>query len=645
MHKQNARLFWILAGLLVPSSHLSAQTLNQVLQEGLSTIQKQQWIITGQIKTLRGDPVSNARVHIHYTAERFTEDVLEADVQGKYSVTLELDASTYSTLTVTVLAEKEGFHPARETMEFTKKGVTYPINLVMLPVKQDDTGFPVDQLLTSLAPRYKGVNPPELQAESERQDFFRGVDQFFAQHDAAKAYPLLSGVARKSPSCVECKTVLGLLELQAGGLASAQSEFAEAALVKLRPAEESRQVNALIVLGVVSGWSGEYAKGAGLLMQVLKLAPQDSLALQELGRTLINQQNWEAADEYLQKAVKAGASPEAHLLRCRAVLEEGDAEEAEAEMRAYLGGRDIRSEPQPTRVLYTQVQSQLSLRAYGHADSLVNESLPQLLHEQPDLAGLAPAADQAPLDAILQKTGLNVEAFFKGFQNATAHERIEEEQIGKGGKVKRALEQKFHYLLLSAPYQGGMSLDEYRTNETGAASGPVGLTDGFMLTAGFASASLAFHPAYQAGAKFRLLGRTTIEGVDCDVVAYAQVPEKAKMFERFSSNSATALVLHQGLAWISPADSRIVRLRTELLQPLPQVRLQRETTEIHYSLVQFKEVPTPVSLPAEVTVTVQWKGKTFRNQHQYTDFKLFNTAVHENRQAQSPPSPTGPTPN
>ena len=284
-------------------------------------------------------------------------------------------------------------------------------------------------------------------------------------------------------------------------------------------------MNALIVLSVLAGWSGEYPKAAGLLMQVLKLAPQDPVALQELGRTLINQKNWEAADEYLQKAVKAGASPEAHLLRCRAVLEEGDAEEADAEMRAYLG-RPRHSQPTAShsRPLYAgPIPAQpAGLRPGGLSGG--RSPCRNSSRSNPTSPALTPAADQAALKSILQKTGLNVEAFFKGFQNATSHERIEEEQLGKGGKVKQSLEQKFQYLLVTAPYQGGMSLDEYRTDMTGAVSGPSGLSDGFMLTAGFASASLVFHPAYQAGAKFRLLGRANLDGAACDVVAFAQDP-------------------------------------------------------------------------------------------------------------------------
>ncbi|HTS67421.1 MAG TPA: tetratricopeptide repeat protein [Terriglobia bacterium] len=634
----------LLASLLLAAPSVGAQQLGQVLQQGLSSIEKQQWIIAGQVKNLRGEPVANARIQVHYASEGISQHSLEASFQGKYSLTLELDTIAYTTLTVTVSAQKAGYLPAREIVTFNKRGVTYPIDLVMLPEKPDVTTFPLDQLLADLAPRCQAAGALGLKPESARQDFSRGVDLFFSQKDPAKAFPLLSAAAKAAPRCVECKTILGLVDLQYGGLAGAQQEFAEAALVKLSPAEEPRKVNAFLLLGVITGWSGEYSKAAGLLMQALALAPQDPLVLQELGRTLVNQKNWEAADEYLQKAVKAGASPEAHLLRCRALLEEGGVEEADAEMRAYLGGRDIRDQPQPTRLLYTQVQSQISLLAYRRANPWVDEALPQLLKDIPDLAGLVPVADQAPLDSILQKTGLNVEAFFRGFQNATSHERIDEQQIGKGGKVRRSLQQTFQYLLLAAPFQDGISLDEYRTNLTGAVSAPSGLGDGFMLTAGFASAAVLFHPAYQPGGKFKLLGQAEVDGVPCHVVAFAQVPEKAKTYGRFSSNSATALVLHQGIAWIDTADSRIVRLRTDLLQPLPSVRLQRETTEIRYALVKFKETPAPVSLPTQVTVTVQWKSKAFRNLHQYTDFRLFNTEAQEKRQALSPPPAAAPSP-
>jgi hypothetical protein len=479
----------------------------------------------------------------------------------------------------------------------------------------------------------------DLKSDAARQSFVRAAEWLQDPLTNAKALTLLSALVKKTPACVECRTLLGLADLQSGSISSAQDDFTQAALVKLPPAEAPRTANSLIALGVMAEWSGESAKALALLMQALKLGPQDPLTLQEVGRTLVAQKNWEAADEYLLQAEKAGAPQEVRLLRCRAALEEGDVQEADQELRAYLGGREIQSFPPPVRALYAQVGTQVSLQSFSRAKPLVDEPTAQILKEWPELAGLEPAGDQSQLAAILEKTGATVVAFFRDFQNATAGESIAEKKLGKGGKVKQSLQQKFQYLLLSTPYQGGLSLEEYRTNAAGERISPTGSEDGFMLSAGFASACLLFHPEYQNGTKFRHLGRAPVNGVAYDVVAFAQNPAKAKMCERFSTRDTSVMVLHQGLAWIDPNDSRIVRLRTDLLLPMPKVRLQRETTDISYSLVRFKDMPTALSLPAQVTVTVEYKGATYQNQHQYGDFKLFNTSVKEKHLTpQAPPS-------
>jgi len=84
------------------------------------------------------------------------------------------------------------------------------------------------------------------------------------------------------------------------------------------------------------------------------------------------------------------------------------------------------------------------------------------------------------------------------------------------------------------------------------------------------------------------------------------------------------LVLFQGIVWIDSNSYKIVRLRSDLLSPQPKIRLERQTTEITYQPVQFKELASAMWLPSEVAVTVEWKGRTFRNSHTYSRFKLFN---------------------
>ena len=184
-----------------------------------------------------------------------------------------------------------------------------------------------------------------------------------------------------------------------------------------------------------------------------------------------------------------------------------------------------------------------------------------------------------------------------------------------------------------------MGLQEFRTDLKGQQTTPAGLDSGLMLTSGFASASVLFHPAYHSGATFRYLGTQSVKGRQCHVVAFAQKPEKAKSVERFNSNGEAVLVLHQGLAWIDKDSYKITRLRTDLLKPQAQVRLLRETTEINYDPVEFKQAGQVAWLPSEVAVTVQWWGRTFRNVHTYSDFKLFNTQTKDKVQQVATPEP------
>jgi hypothetical protein len=87
----------------------------------------------------------------------------------------------------------------------------------------------------------------------------------------------------------------------------------------------------------------------------------------------------------------------------------------------------------------------------------------------------------------------------------------------------------------------------------------------------------------------------------------------------------------QGLAWIDSQSYQITRLRTDLLKPLPELKLERETTEIAFGEVRFKGRAEGFWVPQQVTVTVDWNGKHLRNEHRYSEFKLFNVEAVEKR--------------
>lgn len=296
------------------------------------------------------------------------------------------------------------------------------------------------------------------------------------------------------------------------------------------------------------------------------------------------------------------------------------------------------------------------LESYRNVKSYVDRSVAELMTTVPELEGLKPVASKGQgekaLKTILDRVGKNVQEFFARFPDTTSHEHIAMERLGPDGKVEYSREETFRYMAVARTGQGVSTLEEYRTGKAGQPVQPTGLAQGLVVTKGFASAVIYFAPELRSEAFFRYLGRQNLGGKDTDVVAFAQRPGLAQVPVRVNGEGRTANLLVQGLAWIDPGNYEIVRMRTDLLAPCPDVGLMGETTAITFGDVRFPEkLKTVLSLPREVTVTINWVGKVytekifnyastngpavmttvheehriFRNVHRYSDYKLFGS--------------------
>lgn len=336
-------------------------------------------------------------------------------------------------------------------------------------------------------------------------------------------------------------------------------------------------------------------------------------------------QNWQGADVYLTKALEAGAGPEARFLRARALLAEGFGIAASKEMDRYLDGRDLKSMPVFVRQVSMLIDGRVKLEE-AYAKVRPEEVVRSMAnpHQVPaELQGLEASTDQSALSPILAAVGKNVEEFLNNFPNTSSLEQVRQEKLRYLGTVGKAREEKFRYLCFAPTEAWGPTFTEYRLDSEGNSGPLTGLSEGFMLTSGFAATSLLFHPALQSNTVFRYLGREQINGRDVFVLAFAQDPAKARSISAFTWGDQSVEVFLRGLAWVDTASYQVVRIRTDLLTPLPEISLNKETTEIDLREVHFNQVAQGFWLPQEVTVTVAWKGRLLRNVHEYSDFKIF----------------------
>jgi len=257
------------------------------------------------------------------------------------------------------------------------------------------------------------------------------------------------------------------------------------------------------------------------------------------------------------------------------------------------------------------------------------KSIDYLSNPPKDLPDFESVSDQTQVGEILAAVGGNVSRLFANLFNISAVERVQQQKLTHEGEANSGQKFEYLYLCLGAVDKGNPSFDEYRSDSKGSEISQLGLNRGYMLTSGFVSAPLIFHPAHQNGSSFRLLGHQKLKSRNTFVLAFAQIPSKSRIFGSFQNGKDVETTFKQGMVWIDAENFQIVRLVSNLLTPLPQIKLDGVETQIDFDKVQFGRKAHEFWLPVQVIVTVHWNGKVFRNTHVYSDFRLFNVETQQ----------------
>ena len=605
------------------------------------------YTVNGMVQSIRREPIRGSKVVIRATRMSGLIRELHTDDRGEFSTQMTLSQESDENFGVDVMADKRGYMPAHAIVDFGNSGKTWKLTITLRDLREDANLLFQEDLIADLAPRLRQLSSADGLSGKSAKDYEHGVNEFLVEDNPVGAVANFARVASRDPSCAACRTMWGLAQLAMNDMDGAERNFGDA-IKTIRSDPGKARSEPDIAYGVMETWRHE-EKGADLLSEALKYAPKDPLALQELGRAQLGLENWEDASGLLQQAIAAGAGRDAHLMRAEALLHVDRPREADRELTSGLAGRDVKKMPTKIRQLWQEIQTQEREESASMGGIFsMDRPTKELIQTIPGLKGLEPAVDQSPLASILDEAGKRVADSFRNFPNTVSVEQVHQEKLQRRGKTAGSQDQEFSYLWLMEPDATGPGITEYRADKAGDTAAQKGLDDGYMLTSGFTSAALYFHPFYRDDAQFRYLGRQKSEGREYYVVAFAQYPGRARVAGAFRVNGVPKSMYFQGLAWIDAGNYQIVRLRQDLLAPLPEIRLERQMTEIDFGAVRFKKFPEEFWLPQRVSVAVDWSGKRLRNEHRYSKFELFSVNAMENEnQRRTPAAPaskveTGP---
>ncbi len=456
--------------------------------------------------------------------------------------------------------------------------------------------------------------------------------------------------------------------LRAGKFAEARTHLD--AVYRLAPSHPD--VNFLF--GAYSSRVNNWQQAKSYWEKAIAFYPQHLLAQVSLSDALLRENKPADAIPHLKKALEIEPNSwRAHALLADADLHLGSSEEAVREAERAIGlGHERAAEVLPTlaRALAAQGKADRAiqvlesyLREYP-ANTAAQEQLdslrlpPAVPVNPPSSAPAAPAVSvtaaaatpstvvalplpsnwlppdvdekvppveygvPCPLNEVVQNAGKRVQEFILNVDRFTATESFFHESVNAWGFPAPPEKRKFDYVVSIQEVRPGiLAVYEYRDGGLSYERFPGG-----TATLGLPSLVLIFHPYSAVNYDMTCEGLAHWNGELAWQVHFRQrrdKPSKDRAY-RFGESGPSHPVALKGRAWIAADTFQIVRLETDLVAPLPEIRLVADHTAIEYSAVHFRKRNVDMWLPRTAEVFYDLKGRRTHRRHSFSNYMLFS---------------------
>jgi hypothetical protein len=230
-----------------------------------------------------------------------------------------------------------------------------------------------------------------------------------------------------------------------------------------------------------------------------------------------------------------------------------------------------------------------------------------------------------PLPDVVSKTGMRIESFFDNLNRVTATETIQHQTVSRSGALRSPEIHKINYAALVQRMPGGyLDLEESRGRDLRHS----GVSSDDISVAGVFAFAIIFHPRYSQGYRMTCEGLGMWQGQPVWQVRFEERLDNTHHLSELIVKGKTYYLRVRGRAWILADSYQLVRLETDLLQTIPEIRLRFQHQVIEYSLVSLSDADA-VMLPLGASIYMEFAGHRFYRRHSYTNFQVFSVKVHE----------------
>jgi hypothetical protein len=232
-----------------------------------------------------------------------------------------------------------------------------------------------------------------------------------------------------------------------------------------------------------------------------------------------------------------------------------------------------------------------------------------------------------PLAALVERAGNHVSQFLDVISDVNCRERVLQEKLNEKGKTEEKAESNFDYLIMLSTTGGEFNLVESRIAPQDAKQLKK-LSKPLLVSNGFSTLFLVFHPYYAPGFRFVLAGQEALNGKTFTKVDFRHIVGMRSPAALAVRGREYPLEL-SGSAWIDAQSGVFAKITGNVESGMEDVGLLALRSEVRFAPVTFHGSQEAFWLPARAVVEVQSRHQHWRNTHEFSDYRRFSVETQE----------------
>ncbi len=217
-----------------------------------------------------------------------------------------------------------------------------------------------------------------------------------------------------------------------------------------------------------------------------------------------------------------------------------------------------------------------------------------------------------------------VTAYLAKLADLHCTETVTQQKLAANGHVEASERAQYDYLVMIDGSGDDFQLNESRIESSASRHRPLPM----LVTNGFSTVLLVFHPYYRDSFTFDSGPDQVIDGKEAVPIHFSHIPGR---------RSPAALALRgreypldlTGTAWLDKQSGDIVKIDASLLHDMSDIGLRSITMHVEYKQATLGKSLSVMTLPAVAVIDVETPRQHWRNTHVFDAYRTFSTDAEQ----------------